>query len=294
MIKLIKKQVDGDVKKQLLWIMAACSVFFAGCTQVIDLTEEEEDIIAEYAAGQLVYQYKVSKGLIEIEPPTMPTEETTEPETPAQEETTAAPEQEIETIPPIVKTEETETTAPEGETVTSEQPVEPTQPANPTEPNGPTNPNDSTDPNGDIHTSDNIGSSVGMASLMEALQVKGVELSVLGYTVEDRYPTEAYALSVEADAGHKLLVVEYDVWNSEDADAIMEINPDNAIVKATINGTDNVNIYKTILKSDLYNMNGVQFAPGEAKVGVLIFRISNELAENITSVQVKATAKKTD
>lgn len=261
---------------------------------MIDLTEEEEDIIAEYAAGQLVYQYKVSKGLIEIEPPTMPTEETTEPETPAQEETTAAPEQEIETIPPIVKTEETETTAPEGETVTSEQPVEPTQPANPTEPNGPTNPNDSTDPNGDIHTSDNIGSSVGMASLMEALQVKGVELSVLGYTVEDRYPTEAYALSVEADAGHKLLVVEYDVWNSEDADAIMEINPDNAIVKATINGTDNVNIYKTILKSDLYNMNGVQFAPGEAKVGVLIFRISNELAENITSVQVKATAKKTD
>lgn len=285
------------MKKQLLWIMAACSVFFAGCTQVIDLTEEEEDIIAEYAAGQLVYQYKVSKGLIEIEPPTMPTEETTEPETPAQEETTAAPEQEIETIPPIVKTEETETTAPEGETVTSEQPVEPTQPANPTEPtnpNGPTNPNDSTKPNGDIHTSDNIGSSVGMASLMEALQVKGVELSVLGYTVEERYPTEAYALSVEVDAGHKLLVVEYDVWNSEDADAIMEINPDNAIVKATINGTDNVNIYKTILKSDLYNMNGVQFAPGEAKVGVLIFRISNELAENITSVQVKATAKKTD
>ncbi len=285
------------MKKQLLWIMAACSVFFAGCTQVIDLTEEEEDIIAEYAAGQLVYQYKVSKGLIEIEPPTMPTEETTEPETPAQEETTAAPEQEIETIPPIVKTEETEATAPEGETVTSEQPVEPTQPANPTEPtepNGPTNPNDSTNPNGDIHTSDNIGSSVGMASLMEALQVKGVELSVLGYTVEDRYPTEAYALSVEVDAGHKLLVVEYDVWNSEDADAIMEINPDNAIVKATINGTDNVNIYKTILKSDLYNMNGVQFAPGEAKVGVLIFRISNELAENITSVQVKATAKQTE
>ena len=236
------------MKKQLLWIMAACSVFFAGCTQVIDLTEEEEDIIAEYAAGQLVYQYKVSKGLIEIEPPTMPTEETTEPETPAQEETTAAPEQEIETIPPIVKTEETETTAPEGETVTSEQPVEPTQPANPTEPtepNGSTDPNDSTKPNGDIHTSDNIGSSVGMASLMEALQVKGVELSVLGYTVEERYPTEAYALSVEVDAGHKLLVVEYDVWNSEDADAIMEINPDNAIVKATINGTDNVNIYKT-------------------------------------------------
>lgn len=274
------------MKKQLLWIMAACSVFFTGCTQVIDLTEEEEDIIAEYAAGQLVYQYKISKGLIELEPPTEPTEAVTEPESSTQEETTAAPDQqEVETIPPIVKREETETTAPEGGTT---EPTQATEPANPTEPNG------STKPNGDIHTSDNIGSTVGMASLMEALQVKGVELSVLGYTVEDRYPTEAYALSVEADAGHKLLVVEYDVWNSEDTDAVMEINPDNAIVRATINGTEQINVYKTILKSDLYNMNGVQFAPGEAKVGVLIFRISDEMAENITSVQVKASAKQTE
>lgn len=280
------------MKKQLLWIMAACSVFFTGCTQVIDLTEEEEDIIAEYAAGQLVYQYKISKGLIELEPPTEPTEAVTEPESPTQEETTAAPDQqEVETIPPIVKREETETTAPEGGTT---EPTQATEPANPTEPNGSTEPNSPTEPNGDIHTSDNIGSTVGMASLMEALQVKGVELSVLGYTVEDRYPTEAYALSVEADAGHKLLVVEYDVWNSEDTDAVMEINPDNAVVKATINGTEQIHIYKTILKSDLYNMNGVQFAPGEAKVGVLIFRISDEMAESITSVQVKASAKQTE
>lgn len=278
------------MKKQLIWIMAACSVFFTGCTQVIDLTEEEEDIIAEYAAGQLVYQYKISKGLIEIEPPTEPTEAVTEPESPTQEETTAAPDQqEVETIPPIVKREETETTAPEPTQAT--EPANPTVPDGPTEPNSPTEPNGSTEPNGDIHTSDNIGSTVGMASLMEALQVKGVELSVLGYTVEDRYPTEEYALSVEAAAGHKLLVVEYDVWNSEDTDAVMEINPDNAVVKATINGTEQIHVYKTILKSDLYNMNGVQFEPGEAKVGVLIFRISDELAESITSVQVKATAK---
>lgn len=259
------------MKKQLIWMTAVCFVFLAGCTQVIDLTEEDEDIIAEYAAGELVYQYKLSKGLIEIEPPTMPTEAATEE--PTQEETTAAePEKEgLDTIPPLVKKDETETTAaPEGETTGAD---------------GPTN------PDGDIHVSSNIGSDVGMASLMEALQVSGVEISVLGYTVEDRYPTEAYALSVEADAGHKFLVVEYDVWNSEDADVVMEIHPDDATIKAMINGTESIRSYKTILKSDLLNMNGMEFAPGEAKVGVLIFRISDEQAENITSVQVKATAK---
>lgn len=271
------------MKKQLIWMTAVCFVFLAGCTQVIDLTEEDEDIIAEYAAGELVYQYKLSKGLIEIEPPTMPTEAATEE--PTQEETTAAePEKEgLDTIPPLVKKDETETTAaPEGETTGAEGPTKPVNPTNPADP---------TEPDGDIHVSSNIGSDVGMASLMEALQVSGVEISVLGYTVEDRYPTEAYALSVEADAGHKFLVVEYDVWNSEDADVVMEIHPDDATIKAMINGTESIRSYKTILKSDLLNMNGMEFAPGEAKVGVLIFRISDEQAENITSVQVKATAK---
>lgn len=264
------------MKKHLLWIMAACSVLFAGCARVIDLTEEEEDIIAEYAAGELIFQYKVSKGLIELAEPTEP-ETVTEPETATQEETTAetVPAPEEETIPPLVKWEETETTAAaEGETSAEGETT--------------------AQPEGELHISANIGSDVGMANLMEALQISGVELSVLGYTVEDKYPTEEYALSVEAGKGRKLLVVEYDVWNSEDMEAVMEIHPDDAVIKAKLNGTDTVNIYKTILKSDLLNMNGVQFAPGEAKVGVLIFSISDEKAENITSVQVKATAKKSE
>lgn len=253
------------MKKYFLWILAVCFVFLPACTQVIDLTEEEEDIIAEYAAGELVYQYKISKGIIEIE-------QTIEPETSAQEEqtqpvqeTTAAP-QEEETIPQIVKKDEDET-APTEEGATAEETTE------------------------DIHASGSIGSDAGMAGFMEALQVSGVELSVLSYSIEDKYPTEAYAFSVEAEKGHKLLVVEYDVWNSEDTDAVMEIHPDSAVIKATINGTDSVNILTTMLKSDLQNMNGTQFGPGEAKVGVLIFHISDEKAENITSVQVKATAK---
>lgn len=283
------------MKKQLIWMTAVCFVFLAGCTQVIDLTEEDEDIIAEYAAGELIYQYKVSKGLIEIEPPTMPTEAATEE--PTQEETTAAePAKEVsDMIPPLVKKDETETTAaPEGETTGAEgttNPADPTEPDGPTMPVNPTRPDEPTKPVSDIHVSSNIGSDVGMASLMQALQVSGVEISVLGYTVEDRYPTEAYALSVEADAGHKLLVVEYDVWNSEDADIVMEIHPDDATIKAVINGTESIRSYRTMLKSDLLNMNGMKFAPGEAKVGVLMFRISDEQAENITSVQVKATAK---
>lgn len=252
------------MKKYILWILAVCAVSLSACTKVIDLTEEQEDIIAEYAAGELVFQYKVSKGIIEPEQETM-TGQSNPVEEEQPEETTAAQQQE-ETIPQIAKNDGNEA-AENGEgTVTDNSP-------------------------GDIQTSSNTGSNVGMDNLMEVLQVSGVELSVLGYSVEDRYPTEAYALSVEAEEGHKLLVVEYDVWNSEDTDAVMEIHTENAVIKATLNGTDSVNVLTTLLKSDLQNMNGTQFAPGEAKVGVFLFHISDETAENITSVQVKATAK---
>ncbi len=259
------KQVDGIMKRYLLGILAVCFLFLSACGKVIDLTEEEEDIIAEYAADKLVYQYKVSKGMIELEPETMESESASVEDV-QPEETTTAQQEEAETIPQIVQNDDTDQeTVPEGETDPENTP--------------------------DIQTSSNTGSDVGMAALMEALQVSGVELSVLGYSIVDRYPTEAYALSVEAEEGHKLLVVEYDVWNSEDTDAVMEIHTENASIKAIINGTDTENPITTLLKSDLQNMNGTQFAPGEAKVGVLIFHISDEEAADVTSVQVKAAAK---
>lgn len=253
------------MKKYFLWILAICLVFLSACTQVIDLTEEQEDIIAQYAAGELVYQYKTSKGIIELEQETTVNQNASE-EYQQQEETTAAVQEEEQIIPQIVKKDDTHSDAvPEGET--------------------------SSGTVSDIQISSNTGSDVGMASLMEALQVSGVELSVLGYSIEDRYPTEAYTFSVEAEEGHKLLVVEYDVWNSEDTQAVMEIHPENAVIKAVLNGTDSVSVLTTMLNSDLQNMNDMQFEPGEAKVGVLLFHISDETADNITSVQVKAAAK---
>lgn len=254
------------MKRYILWILAVCFIFLSACTQVIDLTEEQEDIIAQYAAGEMIYQYKISKGIIEIEQIIEPETSVSaqEEQTKPVQETTAAP-QEEGTIPQIVKKDDTDSAGvPEDETASEAS---------------------------DIQISSNTGSDVGMESLMEALQVSGVELSVLGYSIEDKYPTEAYAFSVEAEKGHKLLVIEYDVWNSEDTETVMEIHSENAAVKAVINGTDSVSVLTTMLKSDLQNMNGTQFAPGEAKVGVLIFHISDEKAENITSVQVKAAAK---
>lgn len=239
------------MNKKILSILLIFTVILSGCTSVIDLTAEEEDLIAEYAAGMMTKKYKESKGLItEIkkEEPTVPETESD----PVQQETTAPADASINPIPSGGAFEGEAGNMPEGETISSQ---------------------------------------LAASTLEQVLNVEGVELSVIGYAVEDRYPTDEYAFSVEATKGHKLLIVEYDVWNSMDADAVMKLDAENAVIKVVINGTNSVNVFKTMLKNDLLNMNETAFAPGEAKTGVLIFNISDELAEGITSVNVDAVSK---
>ncbi|MDD6571658.1 MAG: hypothetical protein PUF12_04615 [Thermoflexaceae bacterium] len=232
------------MKRKVISVLLIFAFLLSGCTSVTELTSEEEDLIAEYAAGMMIKKYKESKGII-----------TTPDNQPVISETEAGTKNNTEEEIPSAT----------GNAVENET--------------------------GDFFEDETISSQTAVSTLEEVLNVKGVEISVIGYSVEERYPTEELSFSVEASTGHKLLVVEYDVWNSVDADAVMELDAKNVAIRAVINGSTKVNVFKTMLKNDLLNMNGVKFAPGEAKTGVLIFNISDELAENLTSVDVSATVK---
>lgn len=232
------------MRRKVISVLLIFAFLLSGCTSVIELTSEEEDLIAEYAAGMMIKKYKESKGII-----------TTSDNKPVISETEAGTKNNTEEEIPSAT----------GNAVENET--------------------------GDSLVDETVSSQTAVSTLEEVLNVKGVEISVIGYSVEERYPTEEFSFSVEASAGHKLLVVEYDVWNSVDADAVMELDTKNVAIRAVINGSTKVNVFKTMLKNDLLNMNGVQFAPGEAKTGVLIFNISDELAENLTSVDVSANVK---
>lgn len=246
------------MKKKIFSILLIASMMLSGCTSVIELTAEQENLVAEYAAGLVIKAYKESEGII----PVLEEEEVTEP----QYQTTTKP-------------QESQTGASQGMT----QPGDQNGTKVPPESSGDITITTPTEDAGFVQDSG--------ITLMEVLNVEGVELSMMGYSVEDKYPLDDFAFVVEATAGHKLLVVEYDVWNSVDANSVMKLDAKNAVIKAVINGSDKVSVYKTMLKDDLLNMNDLEFAPGEAVTGVLIFQITDEMAANITSVDVTATTK---
>lgn len=224
-----------------------------GCTSIIEMTSDEEELIAEYAADSVIEHYhsvrEQQRNKYKVHPveEVKPTQETSAPKEtqPAATDSSSAVESTTEsdepgTVPGMV---------------------------------------DDTNPEYSIE------------ALEKALALEGVELSMLGYTVEERYPNDPYALAVDATAGYKLLVVEYDVWNSTDASSIMKVDASKAIIKAVVNGSDQISLFKTMLKQDIMNMNDVEFAAGEAKSGVLIFRIPEALVDHISSIQVQAKEK---
>jgi hypothetical protein len=210
----------------MMFIMAAA---LSGCTQIIELTNEEEDLVAEYAAGRMINYYRECTG-----------------EIPKASETVSA------------------------EQNTSDQ-----------------------------QTADNQNQSAGQSqegmevsnTLEDLLNISGVELSLVGYSVNDKYPTDEYSFSVEAPSGYKLLVVEYELKNNSAVDTVIGVDASHASIKALVNNTESAAMYRTMLKSDITNMDGTSVKAGESVTGVLIFRIKEDLAENVNSVDVSVTAR---
>lgn len=235
------------MKKRFFLMLVTMLLFLTGCTSVIELTSEEEDLIAEYAAGRFIYKYKESQGLLGSEEQTQ--QNVNEP---------------IQTVP--------QQTQPATQPVTSQNGQQETESIP-----------------GNTSTDVQAQPSTGNGNIEAGLGITGVEMEMLGYMVVDKYPVEEYAFTVDAGNGYKLLVVEYDVWNSVDAQAVMKVANTNAKVKAMINSNTQVNVYKTLLNDDILNMDGKTFEAGEAVIGALIFRVKEEDASNITSVEINIT-----
>lgn len=247
------------VKKKILFTLIISTLLLTACSSFPDLSEDDEYLVAEYGAGVVTNFYKEQKGLKPV----------------TSEETTVAEEQATATE----SASQSPSVSGGGEVIPPVSTTDTTQEASEASTNGDEN----------YFASDNLNTNNSTSLIENVLEITGVEVSILGYSVEDTYPTEAFAFAVNADKGKQLVVVEYDVWNSEDADAVMTLKSQNVTIKGVINGSKEVNASRTLLSNDIMNMNNSKFAPGEAKVGVVIFQVDEETAKSITSVEVKAT-----
>lgn len=258
-LNLKQSKIGGArVKKgkivSMLAVSIMSSVMLTGCIDAMpDMTEEQENMVAEYAAGLLLkyspnYDYRlVSEREIE---------ETIQAENEAalQKETTQIQESEMEKTEPD-KTEEN--IQPDNDSSNEQQSVEGIEE--------------------DMFSAD--------ADIAQELGIEGLSVRYQSYEVYDTYPKENSGFSLSAANGKKLLIVYFDVENTTDEDMQVDFNEYNIKGKVKVNDERASSVLNTMLVDDMISYIG-QISAGETLQLVFATEVSEEAANEIESIKL--------
>ena len=240
-------------KRRLLAGLIACGIFVTtGCGQVIDLTDEENHLIAEYAAELLLKydrNYDTRYNPDELE-------DTTETMT----ETDAATEATTE----VVTTTEAATTeqdAPaDGQTVTDEAVKE--------------------DIGATVDSDFDIAAFVGESR---------ISVRYAYYMVVDSYPSydqDGMYIEVQAPEGYKLLVLKFEVENKTNEDQAVDLYNKDVNYNIVVDNSRTTKQMLTILADDLYTYDKTIQASSREET-VLLYTVSDSVANKWTDLKLQ-------
>lgn len=235
-----------------LWCLLAIlvlSVTLTGCG--VELSDEENRVIAEYAADLLLkYDRDYTSSLVEEEVPA--TEQTTQ--APSTDSTTEVTTEEPSTQPPQ---ESSSTESPASEDTTG-----------------------SSDAAGEI----DIGKIVGL----DGISITYNQCMFLDrYPSVDQDGAFIY---LEADPGYQLVVIKFDIANTTAQDIAVDLLNTDINYKLVYNQTKAASPMLTILMDDLGTYESVVPA-GNEQSAVLVFQISKDLISQIQSLDIRVTYK---
>lgn len=245
-------------KRRLLAGLIACSIFATtGCGQVIDLTDEENHLIAEYAAELLLKydrNYDTRYNPDELE-------ETTEIMTETDATTEAA-------------TEVATTT----ETATTEQSVSA---------NGNTT---QAQPETDESVKGNIGATVDPDFDIAAFVGESrISVRYSYYMVVDSYPSydqDGMYIEVQAPEGYKLLVLKFEVENKTNEDQAIDLYNKDVNYNIVVDNSRTTKQMLTILADDLYTYDKTIPASSREET-VLLYTVSDSVANKWTDLKLQ-------
>lgn len=236
--------------------MVILSLFCVGCTKTIELTDEESQLVAEYAAELLLkydrnYDYKFYESKEDI---VLTTEEvTTEEFTTEVEETTEE-----------VVEDTTEVAPDDTEEVTTEEVV--------------SVPDTEIIPGGEFDVASFAG-------------VENVSIKYNYYMLADRYPSydqEGMYIEIEAPEGYKLLVVKFNIENLTGDSQYIDLYSKELSYNIIVNDSKTAKQMLTILIDDLYTYQA-DIAGDSLEEAVLLFQVSDSVAESITNLKLQVT-----
>lgn len=126
-------------------------------------------------------------------------------------------------------------------------------------------------------------------SATQLLQIEPLTIAYTGYEICDSYPEqggEDLYFSMEAGAGKKLLVLQVSVTNPGQEQVEFDtMHKQNIKYRVMLNGTDRHQVMLTMLDNDFSAMD-IMIDPGETMQTVLLAEVSEETAQQITSVDL--------
>ena len=245
-------------KRRLLAGLIACGIFVTtGCGQVIDLTDEENHLIAEYAAELLLKydrNYDTRYNPDELE-------DTTETMT----ETDATTEATTE----VVSTTEAATTeqdAPADGQTTQAQPVT------------------------DEAVKEDIGATVDSDFDIAAFVGESrISVRYAYYLVVDSYPSydqDGMYIEVQAPEGYKLLVLKFEVENKTNEEQAVDLYNKDVNYNIVVDNSRTTKQMLTILADDLYTYDKTIQASSREEA-VLLYTVSDSVANKWTDLKLQ-------
>mgnify|MGYP000879792918 FL=1 len=129
-----------------------------------------------------------------------------------------------------------------------------------------------------------------MGSLPSALGLSGVTVKYKDYVTGSSYPSDAY-VSVPAQQGYKVVAVELTLTNTS-GQAVTLNSSGNVTFKLEVGGTGVVN-YASILKNDITALKNVSLAAGASKDVVVLFQVKESDASSVAGASMTATSSGT-
>ena len=251
--------MNDRIRKRIIYCLISVMLvsMLGGCGLIAQtgLDDNEEELVAEYAAGVLL-RYSADKkgGLGNPKPTPVPTEE------PVPEE--VVPEDKIKDLD---KTEN----KPEDEWEGDE-----TEPAE-------------TDKNADEQEAAVAKPADGRA-IADAIGISGFDMAYGGFEIAEVYPdahSNDLTFSMQAAEGKKLLVVHMDVINPDDADRECDALSCNVKYRILINETTRINEQMTILLNDLKSYSDTIKAKRKVDT-VLVFEVDDAMVSQINTMSL--------
>lgn len=253
-----------------LILLLSISTFLTGCEEVIELTDTETRLIAEYAGELLLkndrnYNDRIDQGeKIEKE---MEEEALENPEDALSTETT--------------ESDSSETSEDAGDNDNNED--EGTNKGN--ELNSNIDDIDVTDDN-----NTDSGQQVGTESdIAKILGMNGLSITYKDYIITDHYQpddSDEQVLSLDASEGYQLLVLRFNINNISGDSLKFTMLDEDVDYRIVCNGKNAANPMLTILLNDLGTMESV-ISPEECQEGVLVFQISDDMKNKLSTMELK-------